>query len=138
MQRWISHVPKHRKIQSCRVHGGGLHYCCLTTTEITAKLRVLSDFLLAVQCRPKKSTCYTSSDIAPLFVHCNLWLHVEGCSKLEYSIIKNFCLHFHRCHMRVMLYQGFTAFLPSMCHGRNVVKTFAKNIQHHHSCKGMI
>jgi len=35
-----------------------------------------------------------------------------------------------------MLYLGFTAFLPSMCHGRNVVKRFAKNIQP--SCKGMI
>jgi len=107
MQRWISHVLKHRKIQSCHVYGAGSYYCCLTTTEITAKLRVLSDLLLVVQRRPKKSTCHTNSDIAPLFVHCNLWSHVEGSSKLEYSIIQNFCSHFHGCHSIFAKYQQF-------------------------------
>jgi hypothetical protein len=138
MQRCISYVLKHRKIQSCYVYGAGSHYCCLTTTESTAKLRVLSDLLLVVQCRPKKSICHANSDIAPLFVHCNLWSHIEGSSRMEYSIIKNFCSHFHGCQVRVVLYQGFTAFLQNMWHGRNVVKRFAKNIQHHHSCKWMI
>jgi len=137
MQRWISHVLKHRKIQSCHVNGASSHYCCRTTTEIAAKLRVLGDLLLVIQCRPKKSTCHTNSDIAPRFVHCNLWSYVEGSSKLEYPIIQNFCSNFHGCQVRVMLLQGFTAFLPSMCHGRNMVTRFAKNIQHHHSHKGM-
>lgn len=120
-QNWISHVLKHRKIQSCHVYGAGSHYCCFTT-EITAKLRVFSDLLLVVYCRPKKCTCHTNSEVAPLFVHCNLWLHVEDSSKLEYSIIQNFCSHFHGCQVRVVLYQGFTEFLPSMCHGRNMIK----------------
>ena len=128
MQRWIYPVLKHGKIQFCHAYGAGSHYCCFTTTTITVRLRVLSDLLLVVQCRPKNSTCKTNSDITPLFVHCNLWSHGEGSSKLEYSVIQNFCSHFQRCQVRVVLYQGFTAFLPSMCHGRNMIKRFEKYV----------